>query len=130
MKIGSGEECCEVAEFHVHIAGALARNHRVVAQQIDVETGQSSGHEPANVAQADDANCFFGELATGEFLLFPLARPGRGISGNDVSAIGEHKGYDLLGDGIGIGPGGVHHVDRSATGVLCIDGVGTRRRRG
>ncbi len=41
----------------------------------------------------------------------------------DGAHVGEDEGDDLLGDGIGIGAGGVHDIDAALACVLGVDGV-------
>ena len=45
---------------------------------------------------------------------------------DDVAEVGENEGDDLLGDGVGVGARGVHHVDAALAGVLRVDRVVAR----
>ena len=77
------------------------------------------------MAEAEDTHSFAGEFVTHELALFPKTGTGGFVSGHNVAGGGKHHGDDLFGDSVGVGTGGVHHVDVFLAGVLDVDGVET-----
>ena len=103
--------------------GGFLADVGVGGDHIHVQPFGPFGHHPADVAQADDAEGFTGDLDPGQRLLLPAALPqGSGSLGN-VAGQGQHQGNGVFGGGDGIAPRGVHHHDPFAGGGLDIDVV-------
>ena len=121
--VGFLEEFGERDERDAQLGGLVGGKEGVVAEEFGVEAGEALGDEAADVAQAHDADGLAGELGAHEILLFPAAGAAGGVGGDDVAVVGEEERDDFLGDGVGVGAGGVHDVNAFLAGVADVDGV-------
>ena len=74
------------------------------------------GHNRANIAAADNAQHFAGQLHTHEAVFLPLARLCRNISGRNLARQRKHHGNGVFGGGDGIAERRIHHDDALSGG--------------
>jgi len=118
-----GEQVGQRHQFHAQGLRLFGLDVRIVAQQFRLEARQPLGHQPADVAQAHDADRLAGDFSAHEGGLLPLAGAAGRVGGNQMARVGQHQGNDLLGHAVGVGAGGVHHVHALRPGVLDVDCV-------
>ena len=121
--VALGEDVFNAGGGDADVQGALAGQKVVVAQQGGFKSLEALDEVAADVAQADDAHGFFGQLAAHVFFLFPQAFPGGGVRLDDVAVIRQNHGHDFLRHGVGVGAGGVHDVHILLAGVHDVNVV-------
>ena len=121
--VGAGEEFGEFDFLHAEVDGAFFREEGVVGDDAHVEADGAVGDDCADVAAADEAEGFCGQLHAHEAVLFPLAGAGAGGGFGDLPGQGEHHGDGVLGCCDGVAEGGVHDHDAAGGGAFDVDVV-------
>ena len=122
-QIAPGEDLLDRVQLDPQRFGHGGGDQRVVPPDLVLEAGEPLDQQLADIPQTDDADPFPGQFAAHEFALLPVAGAGGDVRRDDVAVHRQHQRHDFFGHGVGVGAGGVHHVDISAAGVFDVDGV-------
>lgn len=98
--VGLGEEVTDGEEGNAEGVCFFLGEEGVAAEEFDIEPLQASSDEPADIAEADDADDFAGDFPPHKFFLFPLTGAAGEVSGDDVAGVGEEEGEDFFCDGV------------------------------
>ena len=117
------ENILDAAELDAKRFRHVGGKHGVECENGHFETGNAFRKQSSDVAESEDAEGFAGDLVAHEFGLFPFPRAGGLVGGHQFAVCGKRQGDNLLGNGVGIRPGGVHHVDVAPPGIFRVDVV-------
>src|SRR4029077_18353180 len=94
---------------YAHARDALRGNERIIADHLHSEPGGSFGDDPADIAEADDAEGFVAQLHADKPVTVPLAALEGGDGLRNVAGQCHHEGNRMLTGGYIVAAGGVHH---------------------
>ena len=77
-EISACQQVVQLYFFDAHFVGFLFRQEWIERDNLHLQAKRAITDDAADVARADHAKCFAGQLDTHELRLFPFARMGRG----------------------------------------------------
>ena len=128
MKSDSRSSCSKVDLLHVQLLEPGVGDVGVVGDHPHLKAAGPLGDQPADAAQADDAQGLAVELAALELLAAPLAALDEAVGPDDVAAAGQHEAHGVLGGRHHVALGGVADDDALLRGVGHVDVVQARAR--
>jgi len=114
-EVGALEELVELHQLDSELGSAVAAHHWVHSDDLHLETLCAVRHDPADVAEADDAKRLIGDLPALELCLLPIASTHRRHRLRDVPRQRSKKGQRVLSGRDRVPCRGVHHHDAAAT---------------
>ena len=123
-EVSTCEQLVELQFLNTDFRSAFFGQERIVCNDLHFQALSAIDHDRANVACADNAKCFAGQLNTHEFRLFPFASMSRCGRFGDLTCDSEHHRDSVLSRGDHVAEGRVHHDDtffRGSRDVHVID---------
>ena len=121
MKSDSAKSSSRLDQLNADAAGGLRRQDRIVADHFHLEPMRAVGDDPADVAEADDAERLVADLGAGEFAAIPFAGVDRRVRRRDVPRQRHHHRDRVLGGRDAVAGRAVHHDDSAARRRFDID---------
>ena len=99
MKSASASSSSRSTSSIAQLAGGRVGHVGVVGDDLHAEGGGPGGHEPADLAEADDAERLVGQLDALPLRALPAPVDQRGVGLGDVAGLGQQHGHGVLGGG-------------------------------
>ncbi len=110
-EIRLGKNLIERARLHAHARDILGGDERIETDDFHPQSGSAFGDDPADVAEADDADGFVAKLDADELIALPLAGFERRDGLGDMARQRHHQGNRMFSGSNVVAAGRVHDHD-------------------